>query len=248
MKILATLVLVFLAAAVVAQPKDTRYFELRIYYAPAGKLDALIARFANNTTRIFEKHGMQNIGYWVPIDNKTNSLYYILAFPTKQARDESWKNFGNDPEWKKVASESEKNGKLVDSVKSVFMTATDILPYTIDKAPAGKGRTFELRTYYCFPGKFPNIVKRFSDHTTKLFEKHGIENIAYFSSDAADSKEPFLVYMIANKNEVEHKKEWDEFRTDPEWIKVKEESEKDGKIVEKVESVYLKPLPFSRIQ
>jgi len=93
-----------------------------------------------------------------------------------------------------------------------------------------------------------NIVKRFHDHTTKLFEKHGIENIAYFSSDANDGKQPFLVYMIANKDEAEHKKEWDEFRTDPEWIKVKDDSEKDGKIVEKVESVFLKPLSFSKIK
>jgi hypothetical protein len=248
MKIFATLFFVFLAAAVTAQPRDTRYFELRVYYAASGKLDALIDRFASNTTRIFEKHGMQNIGYWVPTNNTSNALYYILAFPSKQARDESWKKFGNDPEWKKVATESEKNGKLVDSVKSVFMTATDILPYTVDKAPAGNDRFFELRTYYCYPGRFPNIVKRFHDHTTKLFEKHGIENIAYFGSDANNGKEPFLVYMIANKNEAEHKKEWDEFRTDPDWIKVKDDSEKDGKIVEKIESVFLKPLPFSAIR
>lgn len=87
MKVIATLLLVFLAAAVIAQPKDTRYFELRIYYAASGKLDALISRFANNTTRIFEKHGMQNIGYWVPVDNKQNALYYILAYPSKDARE-----------------------------------------------------------------------------------------------------------------------------------------------------------------
>src|SRR4051794_13120470 len=109
MKIISTLLLVFLAAAAFAQTKDTRFFELRIYYAAPGKLDALVSRFANNTTRIFEKHGMQNIGYWVPVDNKSNTIYYILAFPTRQARDESWKNFSSDPEWKKVASESEKN-------------------------------------------------------------------------------------------------------------------------------------------
>jgi hypothetical protein len=248
MKLIATLFLVFLSAVAIARHKDTRYFELRVYYAASGKLDALIARFADNTTRIFEKHKMQNIGYWVPVNNTSNTLYYILAYPSKEARDESWKNFGNDAEWKKVKEDSEKNGKLVDSVKSVFMTAADVLPYTVDKSPAGSDRFFELRTYYCFPGKVPNIVKRFHDHTTKLFEKHGIGNIGYFLSEAKDNKQPFLVYMIANKSEAEHKKEWDEFRTDPDWIKVKDDSEKDGKIVEKVESVFLKPLPFSKIK
>ena len=207
MKLIVTLFLLFSVGAVLAQPGDTRYYELRIYYAHSGKLDALISRFANHTTRIFERLGMQNVGYWVPIDNKSNTLYYILSFPSKQARDESWKNFGSDAEWQKVLQEYAKEGKMVDSVKSVPMTPADVLSYTIDKSPAGSNRIFELRTYYCYPGRFPNIVKRFHDHTTKLFEKHGIENIAYFSSDVNDGKQPFLVYMIANKDEAEHKKE-----------------------------------------
>lgn len=244
MKILITLGLVFLAGVVSAQVKDTRYFELRVYYAAAGKLDALITRFNDHTTRIFEKHGMTNVGYWVPANNDKNTLYYILAYPDKDARKKSWDAFGADPEWKKVAEESQRNGKLVDSVKSTFMTSADVLSYPVEKASAGNGeRIFELRTYHLFPGRFPNIVKRFKDHTARIFEKHGMQNIAYFQTDT-----PYLVYMIAHKSVEDAKKSWDAFRADPEWIKVKDDSEKDGKIVERVETIYLKPLSFSRIK
>ena len=248
MKFIITLLLVSFAAAVFAQPKDTRYFELRIYYAASGKLDALISRFADNTTRIFAKHGMQNVGYWVPVTNDKNALYYILGYPNKEARAQSWKAFGEDPEWKKVKDASETTGKLVDSVKSVFMYSTDILPTAINGASTGPDRTFELRTYYCLPGRFPNIVKRFTDHTTKIFEKHGMQNIAYFATDEPNGKQSDLVYLLAHKSTDEAKKSWSAFVADPEWIKVRDNSEKDGKIVERIASVYLKPLQFSVIK
>src|SRR5437867_3961613 len=94
-----SLVLVSLTSGMAS---DTRLFELRTYYAAPGKLDDLNARFRDHTTKLFEKHGIQNIGYWTPADNKENKLVYIIAFPSKEARNSSWKEFGADPEWKKV--------------------------------------------------------------------------------------------------------------------------------------------------
>jgi hypothetical protein len=107
MKLLLTSLLVFNCLALFAQQTDTRYFEMRIYYCLPGRLDALVERFQNHTTRIFEKHGMENIGYWVPTTNDKNALYYILAYPSKEARDKSWSGFMADPEWKDVSSKSE---------------------------------------------------------------------------------------------------------------------------------------------
>src|SRR5437870_4694633 len=111
----------FLAASVVAallcnmssRAADTRLFELRSYYAEAGKLEDLHARFRNHTTKLFEKHGMENIGYWTPIENTESKLIYILAYRSKDARDASWKAFTADADWKQVVKESEANGKLV---------------------------------------------------------------------------------------------------------------------------------------
>jgi hypothetical protein len=109
---------------------DTRIFELRTYHAAPGKLDALNARFRDHTNKLFEKHGMTIIGFWTPTDPKEadKTLIYILAFPSKEAADKSWKAFRDDPEWKTAREASEKDGKLVDKVESVYLNPTDYSP------------------------------------------------------------------------------------------------------------------------
>jgi len=104
-----------------------RVFEMRTYTTHPGKLDALNARFRNHTTKIFEKHGMENIGYWVPQDEPghSNTLIYVIAHKSREAAKKSWDAFRADPEWKKVAAESEVNGKIVAKVESVFMDPVD---------------------------------------------------------------------------------------------------------------------------
>ncbi len=246
MKPFLTILFLLICFISIAQQTDTRYFEMRIYYCYPGRLDALVQRFQGNTTRIFEKHGMENIGYWLPTKNDKNALYYILAYPSKEARDKSWNAFSADPEWKEVAAKSEVSGKIVESVTSVFMNASDLLP-KINAASAGQEHVFEWRTYTCLPGRLPNLITRFRDHTLKLFEKHGMENIAYFTTIEKEGQSK-LVYLLAHKSEEVAAKSWDGFRSDPVWIAVRDASEKDGKIVEKVESVYLKPLSFSKIK
>ncbi|HMG90970.1 MAG TPA: NIPSNAP family protein [Chryseolinea sp.] len=238
--------MLFAFTSLSAQKVDSRYFELRIYYCQPGRLDALIQRFQNHTTKIFEKHGMENIGYWLPTNNEKNALYYILAFPSKEAREKSWADFGADPQWKEVQSKSEESGKIIESIVSVQMTASEIMPKL--KPGKGDGRLFELRTYTCLPGRLPNLTTRFKDHTLKLFEKQGMENLMYFNTVEEAGAQPKLVYMLAHKNQDEAKKSWDAFRADPVWVAARDASEKDGKIVEKVESVYLTPLSFSKIK
>lgn len=110
--------------------KETRVFEMRTYYAAPGKMEALHARFRNHTNKLFEKHGMTLIGYWSPIDAKEaeKKMVYILAFPSKAAADKSWKAFINDDEWKRVKAETERDGKLVAKVESVYLNPTDYSP------------------------------------------------------------------------------------------------------------------------
>jgi NIPSNAP len=112
-----------------AQPAG-RIFELRTYTAPDGKLGELHTRFRNHTLRIFEKHGMTNVIYLAPTDAPAseNQLVYLLAHKSREAAKESWAAFANDPEWKKVSSESQVNGRIVAKVDSTFLTATDYSP------------------------------------------------------------------------------------------------------------------------
>jgi hypothetical protein len=110
------------------QTEGTRVFELRTYITLPGRLDALNKRFREHTCALFKKHGMELIGFWTPQeskDGKENTLVYLLAFPSREAAKKSWDGFRNDPEWKRAQAESEKDGKIVKEVKSVFLDPTD---------------------------------------------------------------------------------------------------------------------------
>ena len=109
----------------VSAEEKNRVFEIRTYYANEGKLDALLTRFREHTVALFEKHGMTNIGYWVPTDNKENKLVYILAFPSREARSKAFKAFSADPAWQKAFKASTKDGRLVKKIVNEFLTGTD---------------------------------------------------------------------------------------------------------------------------
>lgn len=111
-----------------ASTAGQRVFEMRTYHAHPGRLDALNKRFREHTCKLFEKHGMELIGFWTPNDEaqgKADTLVYLLAFPSRDAAKASWKAFQEDPEWKKARDESEKDGKIVAKVDSVFLDPTD---------------------------------------------------------------------------------------------------------------------------
>jgi hypothetical protein len=107
-----------------------KVFELRTYTAPEGKLPNLQARFRDHTRRIFEKHGMKSVGYWVPQDGAehNNTLIYIISHDSREQAKKNWADFQADPEWKKVSAESQVDGPIVSKVVSVFMDATDYSP------------------------------------------------------------------------------------------------------------------------
>ncbi|WZO99150.1 NIPSNAP family protein [Isosphaeraceae bacterium EP7] len=108
-----------------------RVFEMRTYVAHEGKFDALKSRFRDHTLKLFEKHGITNIAYFVPrskSDGSDKTLIYVLAYPSADAAKASWEAFRADPEWKVAAAASEKDGKLVKEVISVFLDPTDFSP------------------------------------------------------------------------------------------------------------------------
>ena len=116
MKYLVFVLLLTSASISQAQKNDNRFFELRTYHCESGKRQDLIKRFENHTMRLFEKHGIKNIAYFLPVDSSDNTLVFILAYPRAELRDSMWNSFAGDPEWQKVARESEANGALVRKV------------------------------------------------------------------------------------------------------------------------------------
>jgi hypothetical protein len=238
-----------LMAAAAFAASTPRCFELRTYYAAPGKLDDLNARFRNHTLQLFEKHGISNLGYWMPIENPENQLIYLLAFPSREAARKSWRAFGADPEWKKVVEHTEANGRLVTKVESVYLTATDYSP-EVKPNLAAAPRTFELRTYRTPPGKLDALHARFRKHTTRLFAKHGLEQIGYWvPTDREKGADNTLMYILAHQSREAAEASFKAFRADPDWIAAKAASEKEGSLTlpapQGVRSVFMKPTDYS---
>lgn len=130
-RIAALLCLVSVLVAQPAAPADGRVFEMRTYTTAPGKLDTLNARFRDHTLALFEKHGMEVVGFWEPTDKDAGAgekLVYILAHRSRAAAAASWKAFVADPDWVKAKSDSEKGGPVLTKIESVFLTAADYSP------------------------------------------------------------------------------------------------------------------------
>lgn len=114
-----------------ARSVDTRVYELRTYTTNPGRLPALHKRFADHTMRLFEKHGMQNVMYWTPMDSarKDNTLIYVISHASREAADKSWREFAADSAWIMVSRASEVDGRiLAKAPERVYMTATPWSP------------------------------------------------------------------------------------------------------------------------
>ncbi|HYJ40630.1 MAG TPA: NIPSNAP family protein [Steroidobacteraceae bacterium] len=107
-----------------------KVFEIRTYHTFPGRLDALHKRFREHTMKLFEKHGMTNVGYWVPQDSpaRETTLIYVISHASREAAKANWAAFIADPEWKKISEASQVDGKIVERIESVFMDATDYSP------------------------------------------------------------------------------------------------------------------------
>lgn len=245
------------AAADTAASSSGAVYELRTYTTNEGKLDALLARFRDHTCRLFEKHGMTNIGYWVPVneeDGSKNKLIYVLKHDSEAAAKASFAAFGKDPEWQAARKASEEGGKiLARPPESLFMTLTDYSPAIPTGGLGKKPHTYQLRTYTTPPGKLQALHKRFRDHTMKLFSKHGMTHVAYWTpTPSQPNADTTLIYILAHESEAAGQASFTAFRADPEWVAAKSASEKDGSLTlpqpEGVKSVYMQATDFSALR
>lgn len=245
------LVALFAGTFVCSSQSVADVYELRTYTTNKGKLDDLHARFRNHTIRLFKKHGMESVGYWVPTDGakSKNTLIYILKHKSRDAARASWKAFVMDPEWKKAFRASRKDGPLLAMrPKSVFMQATDYSP-KFDNQKKGGDAVFELRIYRCNKGKLKNLDKRFRDHTIKIFNRFGMKSVGYWHPMDEPLSGDTLIYILRHNSREAAQKSWMSFRADKEWQKVARESQKDGKFLrQRPISVYMKATDYSAIK
>ena len=109
-------------------------------------------------------------------------------------------------------------------------------------------RVYELRTYTPAEGKLQDLHKRFRDHTLRIFKKHGMESVGYWQPQDAPDSQNTLIYIISHQSREAAKKNWADFQADPEWQKVSAESQVNGRIVSKVESVFMDATDYSAIK
>jgi len=224
-------------------------YELRIYSINPGKKEALLNRFRNHTLGLFRKHGIESVGYWLPVDAADQRLHFLLRYPSREAREASWKAFMADPDWQAAYKASEANGALVSKVENPYLSLTDFSP-AFRTGDVTRGGVFELRVYTTPAGRLPNLDARFRDHTLALFEKHGIHNVGYFHKLADQpGADTTLLYFVSHKSPEAAKASFAAFGADPAWKAAKEASEKAGggslTVQGGVKSYFLKPTEFS---
>ncbi len=252
-RVIRGLMTVAMLAGVLSCPSSSfaDVYELRTYTTNEGKLDNLNARFRDHTVGLFKKHGMESVGYWVPTDGpqSENTLIYVLKHKSRAAAEASWNAFLADPEWKRVAAESQQDGPiLAKRPESVFMEEADYSPkFAGDKK--GEDAVFELRTYRCNEGKLKNLDARFRDHTIRIFNRLGMQSVAYWHPTDEPASQDTLIYMLRYDSRDAAKASWQAFRADEEWKKVAEESQKDGSFLrQRPESIYMKATDYSAMQ
>ena len=111
-------------------------------------------------------------------------------------------------------------------------------------APAST-TVYELRVYHASPGKLAELLARFRDHTVKLFDRHGMKSVAYWTPTDAPEKSTTLIYILRHPSREAATANWKSFQDDPEWKSVKEKSEANGKLTEKIDSTYVALTDFS---
>ena len=225
-------------------------YELRIYAANEHRFAHLIKRFREHTDRIFKKHSLQTIGYWIPTEGppkKRRRFIYILKHDSRYDAYRNWNMFSNDREWQAVLDQPEFKGLLAEKPISIFMTANDYSSIMRDNPR--KAGTYELRTYTANPGKLTLLNARFSKHTTRLFEKHDIHNVGYWTPLEKPASQNTLIYLIHHAGRKQADVNWQAFANDPQWHKVTRESAANGELLAiSPERIYLKAMEFSPLK
>lgn len=265
---------VFAAAAIgTAAEKETRTFELRVYSVEKGKQATVNTLIAKTGIKYMKKHDMELLGAWVPTDVADDRVILLVAHKDKASAVKNTDSLQADEGLRAEVGEALKGEQVITGIARFYLNATDYSP-AIKPATVGD-RVFELRTYVATPHNLDNLNARFRDHTLKLFEKHGMTNVAYFNllegekttcgdllkgcaakgNDKCDVKpdtevKPLaLVYMISHKSQEAAKASFVKFGQDPAWKAAYSESEKKGggPLTAKngVKSLFLKATDYS---
>jgi hypothetical protein len=214
-------------------------YEWRTYEATPGKLAALHTHL-EVAAALFKKHEIGVLGFWTEEIGTGGQVNYMWIYQDLAEREKKLAAFGADSAWKQqVEEETKKEGVAV--VARTHNTMLQPTPYS--PTPRLSTNVQELRIYDSMPGRMPDLHTRFANHTLRLFEKHGMTNIGYWTEVFGTSNR--LVYMLGYPSLGDREKSWAAFQADPEWQRARAESEKNGTLVAKTYTRILRPTPYS---
>ena len=223
-------------------------YELRIYKANQDRFEHLSTRFREYTDRIFAKHNMKALGYWVPTDGTTRqkrSIVYLLKHTSRYDAYANWTHFTNDREWQKVLDMPTFRGLLAEKPTSIFMTETeysDSFVTSNDKADS----VFELRFYKCNEGKLDALNARFRDSVISLYEKHKLADVGYWTPFVPPENQNTLIYMLQHESREQAAANWKALLNDPKWKPVARAFQENGGLLKRPpERILLRPLDIS---
>ncbi len=202
-------------------------YEFQVMQAAPGKLDALHARLRDHQIPLMEEHGLTTLAVFVPSgENPDGLVYLVLVANALSGMTEGVSGFREDPKWLEVLAETDTGGKLVVREARERLNRIYWSPKFPPDENSPEPRVFELRTYTS-PDHFKHLAlrRRFRDHTMKLFEKHGMTNIVYWTPEVNPDNATRLIYLLGHESTEAAKESFAAFRQDPEWLEVKKQSE-----------------------
>ncbi len=246
---IAWVAFILATAARAETPAVPHYFELRLYTVTSNKLDGVMERFRDTVEPVRRRHGIQTVGYWsAPGTTNSGTFAYLMAAASKEELQNQEKIFGADPEFQKgYAVSNQKHGKTVDRIVALPLAVDATAKF--DFAASVKPRAFDLRVYSVLPGKLDAFRARWRDHAVPIYERHGLHSVGWW---VAEKKDPDghdqFVCLLAGQSVESIKNSISKFHQDPEWQRVENETEKDGKLRSGVDALKLLPTNFSLIQ
>ena len=213
-------------------------YELRTYEAVPGKIGALQAHLIT-ACKMFPRHGLPIVGAWMDEIGRSARITYMWSAENEAARNAGLASFAASAEWRAYAKDEQaREGQITSRVTNRLLVPTPYSP-----TPAISGKVQELREYQAVPGKLPNLNARFADHTLRFFTKHGVGLVGLWTEIYGTSNR--LMYMTSFDSLAAREKNWGTFTADPDWHKVRAETEAAGPLVEFIENRLLRLLPVS---
>lgn len=218
--------------AIAPDHKASACYELIDWHSSAMALDELHHHLREFALPHFGKYGIETLGCWVPAQENANNIRFILRSPNREAREATWRALNADTQWDDMFGANGKASRLLArKAQSILMGLTDYSP-TVESQTITRDRIFEFRTYVAAPGRLAMLNTRFRDHTMRLFERHGMKNIAYWNRLAdQEGSCATLFYLLSHRDRLAAQTSFDSFMADPDWQSAFLASQATGSLV-----------------